>query len=406
MEVREYHLRKTTSWFDAYQEFTSEFEPPKPFHKWSAIAALSAVTGRKIWIEEGNRRLYPNLYIVFVGPPGCGKGQSMREVMPFLKATGVRFSPDKVTAAKLVESIASSSIAHPSLGMLTPYLIWAEELPSFLGQQAYETGMISDLTTLYDCPDEWRKETKTRGEDVIPNAYVCMLAATTAQGITDTLPSGTVGQGFTSRLMFIYSDYPELRVEEKPWGSKQSRLQPALLHDLGEISRLVGPLKLTDIAKMLWSDFYHNRPIPGDEFGDMRLQGYSSRKPMFVKKLAMLMAIAESDALMIDAHHIEQAIQLLKEIDLSVLSVYNEITPSLIIAHYPKIMRALEKAKGQTLTHGELMSKFRSTLDKAQFRMAIDGLIDMGMIEPAPVTSTLTRRFTIYYRLTKKGVKK
>jgi hypothetical protein len=399
-------MRKLTNWFDAYREFTEDFEPPKPFHKWSAIAALSAVTGRKIWTEEGNRRLYPNLYIVLVGPPGCGKGQSMREVMPFIKSTGVTFSPDKVTAAKLVESIASSSIAHPSLGMLTPYLIWAEELPSFLGAQAYETGMISDLTTLYDCPDEWRKETKTRGEDIIPNAYVCMLAATTSQGITDTLPSGTVGQGFTSRLMFVYADYPERRIEEKHWGPKQSKLQPALLHDLQEISKLCGPLKLTDIAKVLWSDFYHYRPVPGEEFGDARLQGYSSRKPMFVKKLAMLMAISEGDALVIDAHHIEQAIQLLKEIDLSVLSVYNEITPSLIISHYPKVLRALEKAQKGTLAHSELMRKFSSTLDKTQFRMVIDGLIDMKMIESEVVTTKLTKRFTVYYKIVnRKGLK-
>ena len=197
-------VRKLTNWYEAYQEYTEDFEPPKIFHKWSAIAGLSSLTGRKVWVQEGNRKLYPNLYVILVGPPGCGKGQSMRELRPFLQAAGVRISPDKLTAAKMIKAISESQVAHPTLGLITPYMIWAEELPSFLGGDAYESGMISDLTALYDSPDEFRKETKTRGDDLIPNAYLVVFAATTSQGITDSLPSGTIGQGFTSRLMFVY----------------------------------------------------------------------------------------------------------------------------------------------------------------------------------------------------------
>ena len=141
-------------------------------------------------------------------------------------------------------------------------------------------------------------------------------------------------------------------------------------------------------------------------FRSNRLQGYSSRKPMYVRKIATLMSIAESDALVIEAHHIEQGIQLLKEIDFSVLQVYNEITPSIIVSHYPKVMRILEKAAKQVMSHSELMRRFSSTLDAAQFKMVMDGLEQMNHIERAPVKDGLTNRFTMYYRIPKKGSRK
>ena len=109
--------------------------------------------------------------------------------------------------------------------------------------------MLSDLTTLYDCPDTWTKETATQGCPVIPGAYVCMLAASTAQGLSDTIPSGTVGQGFTSRLIFACSDYALKRVEEKPWGKKQQKLFAALQSDFVLISKCRGAIQLRSAEK-------------------------------------------------------------------------------------------------------------------------------------------------------------
>ena len=166
-------------------------------------------------------------------------------------------------------------------------------------------------------------------------------------------------------------------------------------------------MDLSDVAKVLWSDYYHARPMPGDEFGDARLQGYSSRKPMYVRKLAALLSVAEGDSLIIEAQHIEGAIQLLKEIDFSVLQVYNEITPSIIVSHYPRVLRVLQKAVKGVMSHSNLMRKFASTLDAAQFKMVMDGLEQMKHIERCPVLDKLTNRHTMYYQLVqKKGGRK
>ena len=397
-------MRKLTSWFDAYKEFTEDTEPPAIFHRWAALTGLAIVLGRRVWLEDGNRKLYPNLYTVLVGPPGVGKGQAMRELRPFLHSVGVRFSPDKITAAQLVRSIAASTKIVESVGSVTPYLLWAEELPSFIGESAYESGMLSDLTALYDCPDVWSKETSTQGCYAIPGLYACLLAASTAQGLTDCIPTGTIGQGFISRLLFACSDYSTKRVEEKPWTAKQQKLQRALMEDVQAIAKLHGPMELSEVARVVWSDYYFNRPAPSDEFDDARLQGYSARKPMFVRKLAMLISAAESDSRTIEAQHLEQAIQLLDDLDISLIQVYNEITPSVVVAHYPRVIRVLKKATGMSMQHSDLMRRFSSSLDATQFRMVMDGLEQMKWIEREVVKSGQVNKYTVYYKLLpKKG---
>src|SRR3990167_8085825 len=138
-------MRQLTSWLDAYCELTEEFELPTIFNKWVGLVILSAAAGRKIWLPEANSAIYPNLYVVLSGPSGSGKTSAMREGLPFIIQTGIPLSPTKITAASLIQDIASYSTLGPDGLPYSPYLIWSEEFPAFLGTQAYESGLIADL---------------------------------------------------------------------------------------------------------------------------------------------------------------------------------------------------------------------------------------------------------------------
>ena len=94
--------RKCKNWFEAYIEFTEDFESPPMFNKWIALLTLSVAAGRKVWLEEANNCVWPNLYVVLVGPSGIGKGQAMREALPFIELTGVPRSPDQVTIQQVI----------------------------------------------------------------------------------------------------------------------------------------------------------------------------------------------------------------------------------------------------------------------------------------------------------------
>ena len=396
--------RQLTSWLDAYCELTEEFEPPTVFNKWVGLVILSVAAGRKICLPEANSAIYPNLYVVLSGPSGSGKTSAMREGLPFILQTGVPISPTKITAASLIQDIASYSVVNPDNLAYTSYLIWSEEFPAFLGTQAYETGLIADLTTLYDCaPFPIRKKTKTQGSDTIPNPYVCLLAGATPQGIFDVLPPGTICQGFTSRLMFPNSSYSGKPVPEKIWGDKQQRLFNLLISDLKQIMALKGPMQISAITKTLWKDYY-NLGRKDLELIDSRIQGYASRKPFYVKKLMILLSLAESDKMIIEAQHLEKAIALLDELDPCMTEVYLQISPSVVINAYPKIVAALKRAPGNILDRSALMRRFSYTLDGEQFEKALKNLELQELIVAEPRVDKKTNRVKKYYRLTLRGM--
>ena len=60
-----------------YLEFQSGNEVNENYHIWSAISALSALVSRRIWVNQGYFKIFGNLYVVLLGPPGNGKTTAM-----------------------------------------------------------------------------------------------------------------------------------------------------------------------------------------------------------------------------------------------------------------------------------------------------------------------------------------
>jgi hypothetical protein len=142
--------RQLGSWLAGYEEFTEDFEPPRIFNRWVGLLTLAAATQRRVWLEDANNAIYPNLFVVLVASSGVGKTSAMREALPFIEAAlgSKHISPSKITAAQFAKQFGLAQKIDPRLGIYTPYLVWAEEFPSFLGNDAYKSGMIADLTTL------------------------------------------------------------------------------------------------------------------------------------------------------------------------------------------------------------------------------------------------------------------
>ena len=400
--------RKLTDWLAAYREFTEDWEPPEAFNTWCALVVLSTATRRGVWLEEAKMQLWPNLFVVLVGPSGCGKTSAMRAATPFIEhlkeAYGVGISPAKVTMRKLWTRLEESSIPVEGVGMITPYVIWVEEFPSFLGSDAYRSGMLADLTTIYDCPKILEKETQTAGDVSIERPYVTMGAGATASGLFDVLPPGSVAQGFTARLIFVAGDYPD-KVLERKWETKHEKLSLALMHDLDVIAKLRGPMQMSDVAKALWADFYMNRPDPDEEYADARLQGYASRRPLYVKKLGMLLSLSEGDTMLVEAHHLELALQLLGQVDRSLVKIYGEIAPKVTINAYPKMLRVLRKSKDHRLSHSELFRRFSYILDAREFEATLQAMEGMGLIASEVDAGDVGRAWQRrkFYKMTKEG---
>src|SRR5271155_3237484 len=99
-----------TNWISAYAAALDPItEAPSAYVIWSAISVISAVLKKKVWVRRGTYKVYPNQYIVLVGPPGVGKGTAIHPAHAFIKDYKPQLSnylSDRITAPKIIEKLA------------------------------------------------------------------------------------------------------------------------------------------------------------------------------------------------------------------------------------------------------------------------------------------------------------
>ena len=86
--------------------------------------------------------------------------------------------------------------------------------------------------------------------------------------IKDVIPTGAVGQGFTSRILFVWAGGRRKRVPIPTWGVAHQALKNNLIHDLREIGKLHGDFTFSKDGLRLYRKNYMERPEPEEEFGE------------------------------------------------------------------------------------------------------------------------------------------
>lgn len=321
--------RHFSEWLLAYCDYASFSEAPRKMHFFSGVAAIAGALRRKVWIDQAYFRWYPNHYIVFVAPPGVvSKSTTVAIAMNLLRSVpGINFGPDVITWPALVTAFASASEAFELAGewhTQCALTLESSEFGNLVNPQDRE--MIDLLVTLWDSKTgAFKKITKGSGSDHVENPFINMIACTTPAWIAGNFPEYVIGGGFTSRCLFVYAEvkdklvpYP---VKSVPAGMK--RQQELLIADLGHISTLVGPYQLTPEAiewGTLWYTEHHKILVEDDKFA-----GYAARKQTHLHKLAIILAAATRDELIITAEDLALAAKMITDLEPDMAKVFARI---------------------------------------------------------------------------------
>src|ERR1700752_1166308 len=332
--------RHFKDWLKAYVDFASFSEAPRRMHFFAGASAIAGALRRRVWIEQRYFQWYCNCYIIFVAPPGVvSKSTTVAIAMNLLrKVPGINFGPNSITWQALVKRLSecNESFEYSETGKPEDIKYYAQ---SALTLESGEFGNLVDpsnreqidaLIELWDGKQgAFEKVTKHSGSEKIENAWVNMIACTTPAWIAGTFPEYVIGGGFTSRCLFVYADEKEKFVaypgDEVPEGFNDTALK--LVQDLEHISTtLVGPYHLTPEAKEWGRAWYinhwKNKP---DDLDDDRFRGYLSRKQTHVHKLAMIMAAATHDELVINLNDLKDSVVMIKDLELDMQKVYSRI---------------------------------------------------------------------------------
>ena len=101
--------RRLGNWIEAYQEYTEILPSPLLFRKWVGIFFVAAAMERKVLVRTMGSQLYPNLYVLLVGPPGIGKGQAIHGAESiYREIPDMHIGPSDMTAASLIDALNES----------------------------------------------------------------------------------------------------------------------------------------------------------------------------------------------------------------------------------------------------------------------------------------------------------
>ena len=197
-------LIKGESWIKAYLAYTAESESPEEYHTWTAISVIAGALRRHVFFDMSYFMLYPNMFIVLVGPAGrCKKSTAMRLGRELLiQVPGMEFTSDSTTRERLIQDL--SQAYKDGQSALTAY---SSEFASLLTSSGMD--MVVFLTDIFDCPTEWTHKTKSGGTNKIKSPFLNLEGATTPDWISKAMPLDTIGIGLTSRMIFVYQDVPD-----------------------------------------------------------------------------------------------------------------------------------------------------------------------------------------------------
>jgi len=364
------------SWLDAYLAYTAESESPEEYHLWTGISVIAGALKRQVFFDMGYFLLYPNMYVVLVGPPGrCKKSTAMRMGRDILKGIpDQKFTADSTTREKLIINLSQ---AHKDgMSAMTAH---STEFATMLTSSGMD--MVVFLTDIFDCPPAWEHDTKSGGKNTIKGPFLNLLGATTPDWISRAMPLDTIGVGLTSRIIFVHQDTPREADPIPKLTPAQKALVPLLSADLMAIGHLSGEFKLSEGADMHYRTWYKSRLNNPNPTGDPRLSGYFERKPMHLLKLSMIVAASKRDGLVIEDIDMTDAMHIMERIEGRMTKVFIGVGKNPLNADKEAVLVALIEAGDAGMTEGELLAMFSYSLRKDELREVLETLMMVNAVK-------------------------
>jgi len=373
--------RQCKNWLTTLGKYVEETESPRHFWLWSGLFILGSALQRKVWFPFGMETIYPNLFVMFVAPPGWArKGAPVGLAKRILEDVQIPVGIDSPTKRHLTKRLAALSETEHfwfegfQRGQ-APLALVSKELSSFLAVDP--KNMIEGITDLYDNHDKWDYGTAGKGEDIIRNLCISCLFATTPDWIARNLPEEAIGGGFTSRFLLISGLE---RYKEVSWPPiPDTEIYSKLKKDLDKISHIVGAFEWGEGAFELYDNWYGKIKEWAESLNDERLYNNFSRVHVQAIKTAMCLHIAEKDDLIIEKVDMERAIVLMRQVYATAGAAFAAHGRSPLAITIEKVIKQC-KAFG-TVDTGKLLKLNYHDVTKKGLMEVIENLEEMKLVK-------------------------
>ncbi len=256
-------------------------EAPIQYHIATALAMVSTVLGRNVYLSEGATDYYPNLYILVIGESGITrKSTAIGLVYKFLPKLNPEYILGATMSPEALLDAFKRSYCHIILYDELKYLIVNEE-------KSYGKGLIALFTSIWANPVTYRVDTKNIKieERIIENPTLNILAASTPDWLQ--VKEADILGGFMGRFLPICSSKNNKRLAIRP--EIDLAVLDTLFEKLKFMQRLSGKYVWQGEAQEVFKGLYNELC---DDFqkepNKALMQPYWSRIDTHLRKLAII----------------------------------------------------------------------------------------------------------------------
>lgn len=344
-------------WHQIFHECHSPHtDAPDQYVVWSALSLIGATLKNNVRLEIGTYTLYPNQFVVLVGPPGVGKSSSMAMVSDIIKENKlnplVNTLSDRITAEKIIEQIAKGWNTAPTfknqqvvVGALDHNcLIFSSEIRVLLGASEWMLEFLEEAWSR----TTFEYQTKTQGSVSIDSMCCSLLAGSVPNALRsmDKDSKMVITGGFSSRCLFIYADTPSKDLtfpESLKKTPKSKALFDDLVTDLHDIASIRGEFSIATDARILFEDFLKKNRIAGKDDNNEAIANFRARIKAHTLKLAMILSASRSSSLIIEQLDMANAIHEMQRITQTLEKLFRGAGDAVDAENVARVQSLLEK---------------------------------------------------------------
>lgn len=273
-----------------------------------------------MFLVSGGSQLYPNVYCALIGHPGVGKTRSIYAAKRYYMETPEPHpAPTSMSASSMIDALvkAKRTIVRLPEGPLeyNTLYITADELSAFMHE--YSSEAMGFMSHCYDTTPYGQTR---RGNDLnikIKSPQLNLIFGTTPSNLVKYMPEVAWEQGFTSRMVMVFSDERSIGDD---FAHRDTSMSPELLADLNHIATLVGQFEVTNAYRDAVNNWraVGEPPVPTHP----KLIHYATRRRVHLYKLSMVSAIDRSDVLVLTEDDFNRAMTWLTQAEATMPDIF------------------------------------------------------------------------------------
>lgn len=374
-------------WIIAFSEAMDPIsEAPRQYNVWAAISVIGAVLKKKVYFPYGTYTIYPNQYVVLIGPPGVGKGTALHSAYAFPEALKlVNTFEDRLTAEKIVKRLADGN--NSTFNLINGVMVGSKDsstilkIPELSILISASNWMLDLLCACWD-QGKFSYDTKNNGTATVDNLCVSLIGGCVPDFIRKVNKDSniTVSSGFSARSIFVYAEEPSKKLawpkslDSSPLGQETKK---KLLNDLLHISNLSGEMYISPDAEQVFKDWYEGKLVLNAQDSDI-IQYFKSRMKVHIIKAAMIFTCSESDSRIISKTDMLKAISAVTSVQKSLDKAFRGVGNSEYAEPMAKIQAFMEKQ--HAATEKEIFIYVSKDMSYMTMEIALKNLITIGFL--------------------------